>query len=179
MAAINVSNVIAGAVGGVLPVAGAPGTGTDEVQTITIGGTITGMTFKLTLEGFTTAGIAWSATNGTLVANIDAALEALTNVGTGGVTVAAGSLTAGIGTITATFTGGARAKAPVGLMTAAITASVATTPTVSVARTTPGVAATFAGVGKGVVASDTTNGKLYQNTGTAAVPIWTVVGTQT
>lgn len=42
-------------------------------------------------------------------------------------------------------------------------------------------AGTFgAGVlGPGRLAQDTTNAKLFINTGTKAVPVWTVVGTQT
>lgn len=37
----------------------------------------------------------------------------------------------------------------------------------------------FAGeADKGDLLSDTTNGKLYINTGTLAAPVWTVVGTQ-
>lgn len=33
--------------------------------------------------------------------------------------------------------------------------------------------------GKGSLCSDTTNGKLYINTGTSAAPVWVVAGTQT
>src|SRR4051794_15606160 len=83
--------------------AGVPGAGTSEIQTITIGGTPTGGTFRLRYEGQTTANIPWNATNATLVASIDAALEALATVGTGNVTTAVGTMTAGIGTITVTF----------------------------------------------------------------------------
>ena len=79
--------------------------GTNEVQTLTFGGTPTGGTFTLTFDGYTTAPISWSSTNATLVANIDAALEALPNIGAGGVTVAVGTMTNGIGTITVTFGG--------------------------------------------------------------------------
>jgi hypothetical protein len=57
--------------------AGAPTAGTNEVQTLTIGGTPTGGTFKLTYDGFTTTAITWSATNATLLANINAALDHL------------------------------------------------------------------------------------------------------
>src|SRR3954464_11821503 len=95
--------VIEGAMGAPQQFAGAPVAGTDEVQTITIGGTPTSGTFRLTFEGFTTGDITWSATNATLVANIDAALEALDNIGTGGVVTAVATMTAGIGTATVTF----------------------------------------------------------------------------
>src|SRR4051812_18325297 len=91
--------------------AGAPSAGTNEVQTLTIGGTPTGGTFKLAFDGFTTGDITWTATDATLIANIDAALEALPNIGTGGVTTAAGTVSSGIGTITITFTGNNAKKA--------------------------------------------------------------------
>ena len=38
--------------------------------------------------------------------------------------------------------------------------------------------ASIAGYGKGALAVDTTNGKLFINTGTHASATWTVVGTQ-
>lgn len=155
--------------------AGAPVAGTDEVQTITVGGTPTAGTFTLTFEGHTTAPITWSATNATLVANIDAALEALPNIGTGNATTAVATMTAGVGTITVTFVSGL-GKRSVGLMTAnddALTGG-----TVAVAETTPGVDASARGALKGAILTDTTNGKLYINTGTAAAPTWTVVGSQ-
>lgn len=157
--------------------AGAPVAGTDEIQTITIGGTPTGGTFTLTFEGHTTAPITWSATNNTLIANIDAALEALANVGTGGVTTAVGTMTAGIGTATVTFVAQLGKKA-VGLMTATSSLT-GTSPTVAVAETTPGVNASARGAAIGATLTDITNGKLYINTGTAAAPTWTVVGAQT
>src|SRR5690242_16258253 len=109
MAVITGGRVIAGAVEYVG--AGAPTTGTAAVQTLDFE-SITGGTFQISLEGLTTADITWSATNATLIANVDAALEALPNIGTGGVVTAAGTLTAGIGTMTLTF-----AKRPVGLIT--------------------------------------------------------------
>lgn len=174
MPAIELTNVIPGAIGGVLPYAGTPGAGTSEIQTLTIDAT--GGTFKLAFEGHTTAAISWSATNATLVANIDAALEALPNIGTGGVTTAVGTMTAGVGTITITFAGN-RTKQAVSTITVANN-SLTGTATCSVAETTPGVDATFRGVGVGVVVADTTNALAYQNTGTALAPTWTKIGTQ-
>lgn len=158
--------------------AGAPGAGTSEVQTLTIGGTPTGGTFKLAFDGHTTAPITWSATDATLIANIDAALEALPNIGTGGVTTAAGTVTSGIGTITMTFAGNL-AKLVVPTISVANNSLTGTSPTLAVAETTPGVTADFRGAKKGALVTDTTNGKLYINTGTALAPTWTVVGTQT
>lgn len=162
---------------GLLQYAGTPATGTDEVQTLTLGGTITGGTFRITFEGATTAAITWSNVNATLVAAIDAALEALPNIGTGNVTTAVGTMTAGVGTATITFTG-ALAKRDVGLMT--VTSSLTGTSIVTgMVTTTPGVDSGGRGAPKGALLTDTTNGILYVNTGTAAGPTWTKVGTQT
>lgn len=157
-------------------VTGAPVAGTSEVQTITIGGTPTGGTFTLTFEGFTTAAISWSSTNNTLRDNVDAALEALPNIGTGGVTTAVGTMTAGIGTLTVTFAGNLATK-PVSTMTAT-NSMTGTSPTIAVAETTPGVAPTAQGAPVGAILVRD-NGTLYANTGTAAAPTWTVIGSQT
>jgi hypothetical protein len=55
--------IIEGSIGDIQQFAGTPSAGTDEVQTITFGGTPTGGTFTLTFQGVTTAAISWSATN--------------------------------------------------------------------------------------------------------------------
>jgi hypothetical protein len=170
--------IIEGALGTPLTNAGVPGTGTDEVQTITFGGTPTGGTFKLAFGGFTTGAITWSATNATLQGNVDTALEALPNIGTGGVTTAVGTMTAGIGTLTVTFAGNLGKRA-VPTMTVADNSLTGSAPTIAVAETTPGVDAFGLGFGKGALVVDSTNGKLYINTGTALAPTWTVTGTQT
>lgn len=158
--------------------AGAPVVGTDEIQTITIGGTPTAGSFTLTYDGFTTAAIPWSAVNATLIASIDAALEALPNIGVGGVVTAVGTMTAGIGTATVTFSGTNLAKRALSLMSW-VSSLTGTSPTLAVTETTPGVDATARNVGKGTLLTDTTNGKLYINTGAAGAPVWTVVGAQT
>lgn len=158
--------------------AGAPVNGTDEVQTLTIGGTPTGGTFRLEFQGFVTAPISWNATNATLIANIDAALEALPSIGVGGVTTAVGSMTAGIGTATITFTGNV-GKLAVPNITVAENLMTGTAPTAAIAETTPGVTATERGAPVGAEYTDTTNAKAYINTGTPTAPTWTVVGTQT
>lgn len=157
--------------------AGAPSAGTDEVQTLTIGGTPTGGTFKLKLDGQTTGAITWSATNATLLANINAALDAL--LGAAQVVAAAASLTAGIGTITLTFSGSNYAKSAVTTMTVADNSLTGTAPTLAIAETTPGVDATGRGALKGAKLIDTTNGLDYINTGTTSAPTWTKTGTQT
>jgi hypothetical protein len=62
--------------------------GVDEVQQLQFVSFGAGETFNLTLEGETTSAIAYSTAMGTLAASVQAALEALPNVGAGGCTVA-------------------------------------------------------------------------------------------
>jgi hypothetical protein len=160
----------------VLSVAGAPGNGTNTVQTVTLGGTPSGGTFALTCEGMTTAAITWSATNATLLANVDAALEALPTVGTGGVACAATTLTAGIGAFTVTFSGANVGVRPIAVMTVANNSLTGTSPTVAVALTTPGVEATYRGAATGQLVRREDTGVLYYNSSTTAqVPTWVAV----
>jgi hypothetical protein len=153
-------------------VAGAPVAGTDEVQTVATTGTPTGGTFRLAYKGQVTSELAYNSS----AAAIDAALELLSTIGTGNVTCAAGPLPTGV---TVTFAG-ALAKKAVPLLTLfSNSLTGGTTPTVTIVETTPGVSATHRGAAKGARLVDTTNGKEYINTGTATVPVWTVVGSQT
>lgn len=152
--------------------AGAPTDGVSEIQTLTIGGTPTGGTFKLRRAGAVTAAITWSNVNATLIAAIDAALEALPGMGAGSVVTAAGSLTAGIGTITLTFA----ATGPQPLVAVDTNSLTGTAPTLAIAATTPGVQGTGgAQAGTGSRYADTTAGKLYVNSGTKAKPAWKIV----
>uniref|UniRef100_A0A6M3XSQ1 Putative tail protein n=1 Tax=viral metagenome TaxID=1070528 RepID=A0A6M3XSQ1_9ZZZZ len=160
---------------GILRNAGAPVNGTNEVQTLTIGGTPTGGTFKLAYEGQITAAITWSAVNNTLLANIQTALRALATIGSAGVTCAAGTLTDGIGTVIITF-GGNLAKLVVPNISVYSNSLTGTNPTLAVAETTPGVTATGRGAAVGALLLDTTNAKLYKNDGTALEPSWNSVG---
>lgn len=166
-----------GGLGSPYTYAGAPSNGTNEVQTLTIGGTPEGGTFRITFNGFHSGAITWSSTNATLLANILAALNAMPNIESGDVAVAAGSLTSGIGTVTLTF-GGNYAKLAVSTMTILSNDLTGTDPTLAIAETTPGVTATARGAAKGAQLIDTTNGVFYINTGTALAPTWTKVGTQ-
>jgi len=151
---------------GPLQYAGAPVAGTDEVQTVTITGTPTGGTFTLTYEGSTTAAIAYNAAAAAVVA----ALEALPTIGTGNVTGGGGALP---GTaVTITFAAGL-GKRNVAQMTASGSFSGGSAPAVAVTTTTPGVDATGRSALKGALLIDTTNGALYQNTGTPQAPVWT------
>ncbi len=152
----------------------APVNGTNCVQTLTVGA-VTGGTFKITFESRTTAAISWIANNATLVSNIDTALEALPNIGTGGVTTAAGTIVNGAnGTITVTFTGN-RAKQVVSAMT--VDSTGLTGGTITNAITTPGVNADGRSLPRGalVMASDT--GKWYRNEGTPPNPTWVLMST--
>jgi hypothetical protein len=155
--------------------AGAPVAGTNEVQTLTLDAT--GGTFRLVYEGRRTGAITWSATNATLLANIQAALDAL--LGTNWVVATAGTLTAGVGTVLLTFSGGDLAANTPSLFT--VTDNQLTgTATATVAQTTPGVRATFRNALPGAVLVDTTNRLHYLNTGsTQGAPTWTKTGTQT
>ena len=111
---------------------GGASTGVNEVQTVTITGTPTGGTFRLTLNGEQTGTIAYNATN----AVVQTALEALASVNPGDVTVAGGP---GPGTpYTVTFTGDLAAE-DIALMTATAAFTGGTTPAVTVTTPTPGV----------------------------------------
>lgn len=111
----------------------------DEVQTLTIGGTPTGGTFKLEFGGEVTADITWVGNDdAALIAAIDAALEALSTIGTDNVACADGTLTNGVGTITITF-GGDLAADDVALITVNENALTGTAPTLAVEETTKGV----------------------------------------
>lgn len=75
--------------------------GVNEVQRLRFKDFSGGDTFNITLEGETTDSIAYSATAATLAASIQAALQALANIGAGGVTVAS----LGSNEFNVTFTG--------------------------------------------------------------------------
>lgn len=165
----------AGAAREVYSSAGAPGAGTNEVQTITIGGTPAGGTFKLGFNGWTTPAITWSNVNATLLAAIDAALEGLPSIGTGGVATAAGTLTAGIGTITVTFNGGNVQRRAVPTITVVDNSMTGTAPTIAVAETTPGVNADGYGAPQGATLIRMDTGARHQNLGTPAAPNWSAL----
>lgn len=148
---------------------GAPTDGVFEVQTLTIGGTPTGGTFRLRRAGAVTTPITWVSVNATLIAAIDAALEALPGMGAGSVVTAAGTLTAGIGTITLTFA----ATGPQPLVAVDTNSMTGTAPTAAIALTTAGVAGTGGGqAGIGSRYIDTTAGQMYLNGGTKVRPVW-------
>lgn len=165
----------------ILPNAGVPGAGTNEVQNLEISGTPNGGTFKLAFENQITSAITWSSTTNTLLANIQAALDALPSLGANGCVASDVDLLSGVGNIALTF-GAAREKENVPTITVSLnslTSSDGQDPaTLAVTVTTPGVTATFRGWPAGQAVRDTTNKKLYVNTGTATAPTWTVAGSQ-
>lgn len=113
--------------------------GTNEVQTLTITGTPTGGTFRLTFNGVETANIAYNAA----ASAVQSALEAISSIGAGNVACGGGALPGS--PVTITFQG-ALAAAPQNLITvtnAAFTGG--TAPAGAVARTTAGVRAVGAG----------------------------------
>ncbi len=63
------------------------GTAVNEVQTLTATGTVSGGTYRLQIDGYTTSSLAYNASNAT----IQAALEALPNIGTGNIAVGGGA----------------------------------------------------------------------------------------
>jgi lysophospholipase L1-like esterase len=107
------------------------GAGQNEIQTVTITGAPTGGTFTLTFSGQTTSALAFNAT----AATVASALVALSNIGTGNVTVngAAG------GPYTVMFTG-TLATTDVAALTATPSLTGGTTPSVTIATTVGGVA---------------------------------------
>lgn len=109
--------------------------GNNEVQTVTITGTPTGGTFTLTYAGQTTGAIAYNAT----AATVQAALEALSNVGTGNVAVTGGP---GPGTPYVVTFQGALGHTNVAIMTATGSLTGGASPAVGIAETTAGSAGT-------------------------------------
>ena len=131
----------------------------NEIQTVSIAGGPTGGTFTLTYDGQTTAAIAWNAT----AAAVDAALEALSNIGAGNV-ICTGPPPPGTA-ITVEFTG-ALAGQDVALMTIDTTNLTGGAPVGSVAETTTGRA--VQGVLGGEATASLVNGGKIRITDTAS-----------
>jgi hypothetical protein len=122
--------------------------GTNNVQTLTMSGTPTGGTTTLTYDGRTTGTIAYNAA----AAAVQTALEALPNIGTGGVTCGGGPWPATPITVTFAGTGASgfpvTQKRPHPLITSPASGASGnlltggTSPQAASAQTTPGVNAT-------------------------------------
>jgi hypothetical protein len=105
---------------------------TAEVQTVTVTGSPTGGTYTLTFSGQTTAGIPYNAT----AAQVKAALEALSNIAPGDVTVSGGPHP---GTVISVTFAGAYLGEDVAQMTASASGLTGgTSPAVTVATATAG-----------------------------------------
>lgn len=154
-----------------LEISGSPVNGVDEVEIITPGATITGGTFTITYGGQTTAAIAAAATS----AQIQAALEALSNVAPGDIVVTGGPVTAGAvaGVVTLSFKGNLGGL-NVSQVTVDATNLTGAAHTLTPSTTTAGVQGSYRGARTGAVLDDTTGGVEYRNTGTPQTPIWTV-----
>lgn len=108
---------------------------TAEVQTVTITGTPTGGTYTLTFSGQTTAGIPYNAT----AAQVKAALEALSNLAPGDVTVTGGPHPGTV--VTVTFAGAYLGEDVPQMTASAASLTGGTSPAVNVATATAGGAA--------------------------------------
>jgi hypothetical protein len=116
-------------IGEIIRLTGSP---TNEVQSLTVSGTPTGGNFRLAFKSVTTAAIAYNAA----AAAVQAALEALSTIGTGNVVCAGGPLPGS--PVTITFQGQlAGSNEPlITVVSPALTGG--TTPAVAVAETTSG-----------------------------------------
>ena len=108
--------------------------GTDAVQTITFGGTVTGGTFVLSFEGSATSPISYSTDTDVLGSNIQSALDSLSTIGPSNTFVDVVSDT----NVTVTFQGPPLAATPVPLLQDTPSLQ-GTNPTMAIATTTPGV----------------------------------------
>jgi len=151
---------------------GAPVAGTNAIQTMTIGATPTGGTYTLRYLGLPTAPIAWNAVNVTLLASLQAALDAHPALGTNAVVATAGTLTAGVGTILLTFSGANHGRKVQPLIEVAVNA-LTPAATLGITTSTPGVDASHRGAPIGAPLIRTDTGVLHVNTGTPNAPTWT------
>jgi len=107
--------------------------GANEQQTVTITGTPTGGNFTLTLNGATTANIAYNAA----ASAVQSALEALPNIGVGNVAVTGGALP---GTPVVVTFQNQLGRQNINQMTASGAGLTGGTPAIAVTTTTPGSA---------------------------------------
>lgn len=131
-----------------------------EVQTIAITGSPTGGTFTLTFSGQTTAAIAYNAT----AAQVQTALEALSNIDPGDVAVSGGPLP---GTSVVVTFGGQYLSDDIAQMTATGSFTGGTSPAVTVTTTTAGGGAS-ASDGTEVLAGFLVDGFSFNPTSTKA-----------
>ncbi len=146
--------------------------GVTEVQTLIVTGSPTGGTFRLRLGagGVRTSAIVYNAA----ASAVQAALEALPAIGSGGVVCTGGPL--GSGAVTVTFAGKNAAKNVETLTLAANALTGGASPTVAIVVTTAGIDTTARGALSGALLIDTASKRLYQNEGSESDPQWRMRG---
>lgn len=149
---------------GLLTKAGAPTDGVDEVETLTIDAA--GGTFTLTFGGQETDDIDFDAT----ASAVQAALEALSSVGEGNITV---SGVAG-GPYTITFVGELGGLPQTDIVTddTDLTGGAGTA---VITQATAGVRGDYRGSPVGQLLIDSTNRIIYENSGSMSTPDWTEI----
>lgn len=157
-------------------VGAAPNTAVNAVQLLTytaIGAgsnVATAGTFKVAFDGYRTTALAFNVS----AANLFAALNLLPSINAAGVSATLGAGPPRVYTVTAD--GGNMAGNVLSLMTIVdnlLVDGAALPVNVIVTEDTAGEAATARGAVKGALLIDTATPDLYQNTGTALVPVWT------
>jgi len=151
----------------------APQAGTSAQQTLSLNGTPTTGTFRLTYGGVSTAALGILPT----AAQVQAALRALPGIGVDGVNVAGPDG----GPLVITFAGNLEQLAvPLISVTACTLADNSTQPgspvTPTIANTVPGVTADVRGIPTNGVVRDVTTGHVWKNTGTPTAPVWSDLG---
>jgi len=151
-------------------VSGAPSAGTDEVQSVTRDATVDGGTFRLGFRGAPTSALAWDIS----AANLQVALRAVNQVGGPYLTVTGDGSVATPWVVTFIDALGKRVQPLLTVVANACTAEdEPVEEAITVAETTPGVTATLIGIPKGALVINTSDGTLYQMTGTPAAPAFT------
>lgn len=151
---------------GTVSMAGPPTNGVNAVQTVTETGGPTGGTFTLTFGGQTTTPLPYNCDAPTM----QAALQALSSIGANNVLCSGGPLP-GAG-IVCTFQK-ALGGLPQATMTHTDSLTGGSTPAAAIAATTVGVRGSYRTAPRGWTLLDTTNSRIYQQTGPPEAPTWT------
>lgn len=164
--------IIEGAGGIPRRMAGVPGAGTTEVQTLTLSDVPASGKFRVGYNGSYTDLLDWNVS----AADMQTALRALP-------TIAGANVGVGLVGQVYTLTFAAElAKRDLPMCTTAdntLKTAGAADITIAVAAGTPGVTAAFRGCPVGTLVMDTTNGDVYVNSSTtASSPVWEKVGGQ-
>jgi hypothetical protein len=148
----------------------APTDGVNEVQRLTGGGTISGGTFDLTLDGPAALTlIPWNVTAAQLQALVDS--TPVPNIVVTGGPIATTPFTF---TFQAEYGGLNRTQ-----LTASATNLTGAGHALTPSTVTGGVKGSYRGAPKGTPLTDTTNGDIYVNSGSSQTPAWTAAPTAT